>query len=250
MRRAAVFQQAGALTERPPISHDQNLKTGRPEAAFVQGRSIFMKRKLIVALAAAAIAALVLPAQAANIIDEWASVKAPPAPALKPVTVDSKTYALLVIDMVGEACNAKARPRCVETIPAIQKLLTDARAKGMAVIYSLARTGNIVEALAPKSGEPIVTSGADKFIHTDLEKMLKDKGIGGVIVVGTLANGGVLHTAGQAALLGFKVVVPVDGMSSPNENTLYTEQYTAWHLGNAPVFSGRVTLSKVDMIKF
>ena len=67
--------------------------------------------------------------------------------------------------MVSETCNAKARPRCVETIPAIQKLLTDARAKGMAVIYSLARAGNIVEALAPKSGEPIVKSGADKFIN-------------------------------------------------------------------------------------
>ena len=93
-------------------------------------------------------------------------------------------------------------------------------------------------------------SGADKFINTDLEKMLKDKGIASVIVVGTLANGGVLHTASQAALRGFKVVVPVDGMSSPNMNTLYTEQYTAWHLANAPVFGGRVTLTKVDMIKF
>jgi len=60
----------------------------------------------------------------------------------------------------------------------------------------------------------------------------------------------VLHTASQAALRGFKVVVPVDGMSSPNMDTLYTEQYTAWHLANAPVFGGRVTLTKVDMIKF
>ena len=69
--------------------------------------------------------------------------------------------------------------------------------------------------------------------------MLKDKGITTVIVVGTLANGGVLHTASEAALRGFKVVVPVDGMSSPNLDTLYTEQYTAWHLANAPVFAGQ-----------
>ncbi len=81
-------------------------------------------------------------AQAGNIIDDWASVKVPAAPALKPATVDSKTYALLVIDMVNETCNDKARPRCVETIPAIQKLLNDARAKGMAVIYSLGIAGN------------------------------------------------------------------------------------------------------------
>jgi nicotinamidase-related amidase len=210
-----------------------------------------MKRNLIAALAATAVAALVLPAHAGNIIDEWASVKAPAAPALKPVTVDTKTYALLVIDMVNETCNAKARPRCVATIPAIQKLLNDARAKGMTVIYSLGPAGNsFVEALAPKVGEPIVKSGANKFVNPELEKILKDKGIAGVIVVGTLANGGVLHTASEAALRGFKVVVPVDGMSSPNETTLYTEQYAAWHLANGPGLAANVTLTKMDMIKF
>ena len=207
-----------------------------------------MKRNLFAA--GAILMALGIPAQAANIIDEWAKVKVPPPPALKPAAVD-KTYALLVIDMVTETCNAKARPRCVETIPAIQKLLNDARGKGIAVIYALGVSGNtFVPALAPKDGEPIVKSGADKFIDTDLDKILKDKGIKGVIAVGTLAYGGVLHTAGQAALRGFKVVVPLDGMSSLNEDTLYTEQYTAWHLANAPFFGGRVTLTKADMIKF
>ena len=209
-----------------------------------------MKRHLIAASAAALLTGIVS-AHAGDIIDSWASVKVPPAPVLKPAVIDSKTYALLVIDMVSETCNAKARPRCVETIPVIKKLLDEARAKGAAVIFSLGTLGkDIVEPLAPKSGEPIVQAGADKFINTDFEKMLKDKGITGVIVVGTLANGGVFHTASQAALRGFKVVVPVDGMSSPNPDTLYTEQYTAWHLANAPVFGGRVTLTKADMIKF
>lgn len=211
-----------------------------------------MKRYLIAAVtAAAAFAAAAGSASAASIIDEWASVKAPPPPALKPVTVDNKTDALLVIDMVAETCNAQARPRCVETIPAIQKILNDARAKGMTVIYALGISGKeILPALAPKDGEPIVKSGADKFVNTELEKMLKDKGISGVIVVGTLASGGVLHTASQAAFRGFKVVVPVDGMSSQNANTLYSEQYTAWHLANGPGLANNVTLTRIDMIKF
>ena len=211
-----------------------------------------MKRKLIVALVAAtALAAGVASAQAGDIIDEWANVKAPAAPELKPVTVDSKTDALLVIDMVAETCNAQARPRCVETIPAIQKLLNDARAKGMTVIYALGISGKeILPILAPKDGEPIVKSGADKFVHTEFEKILKDKGITGIIMVGTLAYGGVLHTASQAAFRGFKVVVPVDGMSSLNINTLYTEQYTAWHLANGPGLANNVTLTRIDMIKF
>lgn len=208
-----------------------------------------MKRNLFAAVLF--LAGLSLPAHAANIIDEWAHAKAPPAPELKPAAVDSKTYALLVIDMVSETCNPKARPRCVETIPAIQKLLNDARGKGMAVIYALGVSGKeFVPALAPKDGEPIVKSGADKFINTDLDKILKDKNIKGVIVVGTLAYGGVLHTASQAALRGFKVVVPVDGMSSQNADTLYSEQYTAWHLANGPGLAANVTLTKTDMIKF
>jgi hypothetical protein len=43
-----------------------------------------------------------------------------------------------------------------------------------------------------------------------------------------------------------KVVVPVDGMS----DSPYSEQYTAWHLANAPVVSRNVTLTKFDLIKF
>jgi nicotinamidase-related amidase len=210
-----------------------------------------MKRYLLVAAAAVLVAAIAPPAQAGNIVDDWASVKVPPAPALKPANIDSKTYALLVIDMVAETCNEQARPSCVETIPAIQKLLNDARAKGMPVIYALGISGiKILPGLTPKDGEPIVKSGADKFVNTELEKILKDKGITGIIMVGTLAYGGVLHTASQAAFRGFKVAVPVDGMSSLNANTLYTEQYTAWHLANGPGLANNVTLTKIDMIKF
>jgi nicotinamidase-related amidase len=202
----------------------------------------------VVAIVAAATSAAISPTIAGNIIDEWANAKAPPPPALKPVTVDIKTNALLVIDMVKQTCNPQARPRCVETIPAVQKLLNEARAKGMTIIYSLGTLGpDILEELAPKNGEVIVKSGADKFVNTELEKTLKDKGISGVIVVGTLANGGVLHTASAAALRGFNVVVPVDGISSTN---LYMEQYAAWHLANGPFPPAKVTLTKTDMIKF
>jgi len=48
-------------------------------------------------------------------------------------------------------------------------------------------------------------------------------------------------------LRGFQVIVPVDGASS---STTYAEQYTAWHLTNAPTISQAVTLTRIDMIKF
>ena len=46
-----------------------------------------------------------------DIIAEWASVKLPPAPELKPVTVDPKTTALLLLDFMKGNCGA--RPRCI-----------------------------------------------------------------------------------------------------------------------------------------
>jgi hypothetical protein len=56
---------------------------------------------MIAAVTAALVAgAFALPAQAANIVDEWASAKAA-APALKPVAVDPKTTALLMLDFVN-----------------------------------------------------------------------------------------------------------------------------------------------------
>jgi hypothetical protein len=92
-----------------------------------------MKRNLIAA--AAIVIAFTLPAQANNIVDEWASTKAPAAPTLKPVTVDPKTTALLMLDFMNQNCGK--RPRCLDTIPAMKKLLDAARAAKATVVYSL-----------------------------------------------------------------------------------------------------------------
>ena len=94
-------------------------------------------RHLLPLAALAAVLVYAAPAPAQTIIDEWASVKAPPAPALKPVTLDPKTTALLMIDIIKQTCNNERRPRCVASIPKVQKLLAEARAKGVFVIYAL-----------------------------------------------------------------------------------------------------------------
>jgi nicotinamidase-related amidase len=188
---------------------------------------------------------------AGTIIDDWASVKAEAAPELKPVTIDPKTTAVLVMDVVKGSCNNERRPRCVASIPALAKFLNDARAKDVTIINTIAGTGTVADVLpevAPKPGEVVLTGTvADKFIRTDLEKMLKDKGITTVITVGTAAHGAVLYTSSDAAFKGFKVIVPVDGASSEN---LYAEQAVAWLLARAPGVSQQTTLTKFDMIKF
>ncbi len=195
-------------------------------------------------------------ASAQTIIDEWHQVKPPAPPELKPVTVDPKTTALLILDFNGAQdpskgpCNKNTKPRCLASVPKVKALLDRARAKEMLVVFSLAGVGepqDIATALAPLASEPIVKSGPDKFIDTNLRSILSDKGIKTLIVTGTASEGAVLDTATDAALNGMNIVLPVDGMSSTE---LYGEQYVAWHMVNAPGVSQKTTLTSIDRIKF
>ena len=190
--------------------------------------------------------------RAASVIDNWASVKAPPAPELKPVKVDPRTTALLMLDYVKQICNAERNPHCPPRLPTVKKLLDQARANGVMVIYTGTTMPNseradIDPSVAPTDDEPFLKSVLDKFLNTDLEKILKDKGITTVIAVGQAAQGAVITTGSEAALRGFKVIVAVDGIAAQDD---YYEQYTVWHLGNAPLLANRVTLTSTDLIKF
>jgi nicotinamidase-related amidase len=203
---------------------------------------------LLAALASAGSGLAIAPARGQSLIDEWASVKVPPPPPLKEVTLDPKTTALLMLDVMNQNCGK--RPRCLATIPAMKRLLTEARAKGVAVIYTFFGTttaADVIKDVAPAAGEPSVTSFADKFLNTDLDKKLKDRGIQTVIVVGTAANGAVLYTGSGAALRGLKVIVPVDGISAVDP---YPEQFAVWQLANGPTLGQNVTVTKIDMIRF
>ena len=187
---------------------------------------------------------------AQSIIDDWDNVKAPKAPELKAVTLEPATTALLLLDFNKQTCNANVRPRCISSIPRVAGLLKEARAHGAKVIYSLsagAAVSDIAKELAPSADESVVTSGPDKFQGTDLEKIIREKGIKTVIVTGTSAQGAVLYTASGASLRGIRVIVPVDGISADNT---YAEQYTVWHLANAPRVSNQVTLTKISLIRF
>ena len=206
----------------------------------------------ILAAVIAAIAAA--PAQANDITTEWTSVKPPPVPELKPVTVDPKTTALLVLDFMKGNCGA--RPRCIATVPNVKKLLETARAHDMMVFYTLVGqdptpAGMIDQGLAPRASEFLIkgSGGADKFINSNLDQGLKDKGIKTVIVTGTSAQGAVGGTSNGAAQRGYKAIVPVDGMSAEDA---YNEQYAAWHIykGGPAALVNNATLTRSDLIKF
>lgn len=206
--------------------------------------------RAVVTIAGMASCLAVPSAGAQTIIDQWSSVSAPPPPPLKAIMIDKSTTVLLMLDFNEQTCNMQRRPRCVASIPKVKTLLTAARTAGVPVVFTMGAQGkaaDIAKDLAPAANEPAMLAGVDKFMGTDLEKILKEKGAKTVIVVGTAAHGAVLYTASAAAMRGMKVVVPVDGVSA---DTPYTEQYVAWHLVNVPVIGPAFTLTTIDQVTF
>jgi len=206
-----------------------------------------MLRSAFASVALSAFVALSAVPAAATVVDDWSSITVPPPPAVQSVTVDPATTALLLLDFVKQTCGG---PNCTAAVPAMAKLLQAARANHLLVVYSYTIASTLADTLpplAPLAGDPSVQAGPDKFLNSDLQGILTRAGIKTVIVTGMSANGAVLYTASHAALVGFNVVVPIDG--APAENP-YAEQYVVWNLANAPRISALVKLTTSDRLKF
>jgi nicotinamidase-related amidase len=201
--------------------------------------------------AVAAVALMIQPAVADDIISSWAATALPSPPSLKPMKVEANQTALLVLDFSTGTCNPTQRPRCFDSLPVVTKLLADSRAHDVPVVYSTVPNGSIgdtPQALAPRPGDPVVTAGADKFLGTDLANILQAKHVRTVIVTGTIAQGAVLYTASAAALRGYDVIVPIDAMSAPDA---FGELAAAWVFANGPASVSRhVTLTRSDLVSF
>jgi nicotinamidase-related amidase len=200
---------------------------------------------LIIAFAASS-------AAAADILDDWNTVKPPPRPELKAVTLEGSTTALLILDMTkGGPCST--RPRCLATIPNVKRLHDAARAAGAMLWYSIganATPADIIDpGFTPRDGEWAPQAGPDKFLGSNLEEKLKARGIKTVIVCGTSFQGVGIGTGTAAGQRGYKVIVPIDCLSSEDP---YMEQYSAWHFfkGGPGAATRQSTLTRSTMVKF
>ena len=188
-------------------------------------------------------------ASAANIVELWGQVQAPPAPKLAAPTVKASETALLLLDIEAATCNQEQRPRCIEAVPAMAAFLQKARSAHLAVFYSNTGGGSretILPPVTPRDEEPIVKGSVNKFFGTKLDEYLKAKAIKTVIVCGTAASGAALHTATGAAQSGYQIVLPVDCVPGAS---LYEEQAAVWSLINGPGTRRVISATTLDAIK-
>jgi nicotinamidase-related amidase len=196
---------------------------------------------------------LALTAQAAetpDIMREWATIKAPAPPTLRPVTVDAAKTALLVMDFSKMNCVPERRARCVPAAAKVRSLLDAARAHHVLVVHVIntaMKPTDIVDALQPVQGETVIQVQGDKFHASELENLLKDRGITTVIATGSSGNGAVLLTTIGGASRGFQMIVPVDTLPS---DSAYHEQLTIAEIASVGFVNERSTITRSDMIRF
>ena len=214
--------------------------------------TIRILRRGALAAAGALIIAFAASFAASDIVEEWDTVKPPPKPEVKAVTLEPSTTALLILDMSKDgAC--KTRPRCMATIPNVKRLHDAAQAAGVMLWYSIGAKSEPADMIgpgfAPRDGEWAHQGGPDKFLGSNLEEKLKGHGIKTVVVCGTSFQGVGVGTGTEAAQRGYKVIVPIDCLSSEDP---YMEQYSAWHFfkGGPAVVTSNSTLTRSSMVKF
>ncbi len=165
-------------------------------------------------------------------------VEVPEYKVVKEVKLPSRETAVIVVDMQNDFVKPEGKlyvPTAPKTIEPIRRLLDKARKQKVRIFYTQdthydddpeytiwgehVRYGTwgwkIIDELAPEPGDIVVQKTRyDGFYGTPLEDLLRVYNIKNLVIVGTVANICVLHTAGSAALRWYKVIVPMDGISA------------------------------------
>jgi hypothetical protein len=185
------------------------------------------------------------------------TLQMPATPDPARVTLDPKTTALIVLDYVEDICNVQ--PSCKgQMLPAMIPFLERVRKAGLVVAYGT-RERNMahwMKEVAPAPGDiRILNVAQDRFYNTDLDKVLKAKGIKTLIMVGWKISGSVTYTSVGAMARDYTVVIPMDTTSAGSGYETTIGFYNVLNSGNAnlanePLKPKSVTLTRTDLITF
>ena len=158
------------------------------------------------------------------------------------VTLNPEDTAVIVVDMQNDFVKDGGSllvDSANETIMNVKSLLDNARKKNVRVVYTQdthydgdkeweiwpvhCKKGSngwrIIDELKPAEGEMVFEKNRyDGFYETQLEHYLSHVwGIKNLVIVGTVSNICVLHTAASAGLRWYNLVIPADGISALTE---------------------------------
>ena len=157
---------------------------------------------------------------------------------LPKVFLDPRLTSLIVVDMQVDFVSPRGKlfvPAARKTIPAIRSLIAKARKARVPVIFTQdwhrpddgefsiwpahavegTRGAQIIPELNPLPKDYLIRKRTyDAFFSTDLDLLLRQKGIRSLVIAGTVSNICVLHTAGSARLRGYEIIVAADTISS------------------------------------
>ena len=158
-------------------------------------------------------------------------------PEPKPITVDVRKTALLVLD--GSQRWSDPNQPCNRLVPGMVTFLERARKAAIPIIYSISAQskgkpeGEVCSALGRRPSEPVIyPDGFDKFTSGELQNYLKLYDVDTLIITGYRSNISVLNTATKATReLKYKVIIPVDGIAAKTE---YEQEYTLFHFTLLP----------------
>ena len=142
--------------------------------------------------------------------------------------------------------------------PVISALLARVRKAGVTVAYGTRahHKSHWLPEVAPTPGDiQIENQAQDRFYNTELDKMLKAKGIATLILVGWKVSGSVTYTSVGATLRGYTVVVPVDASLDASDFEIAVGRHqilnqNSANATNEPLKNGASTLSRTDLIAF
>ncbi|MCE4614311.1 MAG: cysteine hydrolase [Desulfurococcales archaeon] len=169
------------------------------------------------------------------------------------VILPAKETAVIVVDMQNDFVKEGGKlvaPAAEGTVEPIRRLLKKARENGVRVIYTQdthwegdpefllwgehVKYGSwgwrIIDELKPEEGDIVlVKTRYDGFYGTPMDDILRSYGYQNIVIVGTVANICVLHTAASAGLRWYKILIPMDGISALTEFDYYlTLRQVSW----------------------
>jgi nicotinamidase-related amidase len=153
--------------------------------------------------------------------------------------VEGSKVAVLVIDVINDfVTGVLGSERAVTIVPTISRLLNHARSVGWPVVYLTdahladdrefdiwprhavkgTEGARIVEEIQPEEGDlHLPKRHYSCFYATGLDALLRELGVGTLVLTGLVTNICIQHTAADAFIRGYRVVVPRDCVEAPSD---------------------------------